>query len=60
MVKVLTVELVEDEPEVGYGAARPVRLRRDKKRSLRMRAKSRRVAPKPGGIHRRAHKRMTW
>ena len=60
MVKKTVVDSIDEGPELaGYGAVRPVRLRQVKKRAVRAR-KPRRKVCSPGGIHRRANKRMTW
>jgi hypothetical protein len=60
MVKKVLVDLIDEAMEAApYGAVRPVRLRKTKKRPVRAR-KTRRKVCSPGGIHRRANKRMTW
>jgi hypothetical protein len=60
MLKKLNADLMDEGPELtAFGAVRPVRSRQAKKRPVRTR-KPRRKVGSPGGIHRRANKRMTW
>jgi oligoribonuclease NrnB/cAMP/cGMP phosphodiesterase (DHH superfamily) len=60
MMKKIAVDMNDEASEfTAYGAVRPVRLRKVKKRAVRAR-KARRKVCSPGGIHRRANKRMTW
>lgn len=64
MTKKITDNSPEEELDASIGGARPVRLRRVAKATVSATARSRKSRRKatnvPGGIHRRANKRMSW